>query len=450
VSITAWLLLAGVLLLPTSLVGGWMRRTPLTPFALYAAAGVLIGPWVANAASIDLVEHARFVERVAEAALVVSLFIGGLKLRVLWHGAPWQAALRLAVPAMVLTIALTAAVAHYLLGASWPMALVLGAAVAPTDPVLASLVSVGDAADDDALRVTLSGEAGINDGAALPLLLLGLALMHTAPGDMKLLSHWLLPDVVWAIPAGVLIGYGLGRLLGSMAVRLRAMSQDTAPSDLLALSLLVLTYAIAQYLHASAFLAAFAAGLGLRHTEWRIVSRHPSPQAPEQPIHPPAEVLVNPHRREPEQVAEPATSIGLVVSDALTLGDTLERIIAACLIVLLGVAFATYFSVEGLVLAFILFFVIRPLSVFVSTTQCGLPRARRVILGWLGIRGIGSLYYVVYAATHGLDRAAATQLAQWVVTLVVVSVTLHGMSTQPIMAWRAARIARRAKTHRRE
>ncbi|MCT7094608.1 sodium:proton antiporter, partial [Salmonella enterica subsp. enterica serovar Oranienburg] len=79
---------------------------------------------------------------------------------------------------------------------------------------------------------------------------------------MKLLSHWLLPDVVWAIPAGVLIGYGLGRLLGSMAVRLRAMSQDTAPSDLLALSLLVLTYAIAQYLHASAFLAAFAAGLG--------------------------------------------------------------------------------------------------------------------------------------------------------------------------------------------
>lgn len=422
-----------------------MRRTPLTPFALYVAAGILIGPWLVGAVSIDLVTHADFIERMTEAALVVSLFIGGLKLRVLWHGAPWRTALRLAGPAMLLTIALMAFAAHQLLGATWPMALLVGAAVAPTDPVLASLVSVGDAADDDELRVTLSGEAGINDGAALPLLLLALAL-HGAPPHASLWWHWLLRDVLWSISAGVIVGFGLARLLGIVATRLKVMSQDTGPGDLLALSLLALTYAFAQYLHASVFLSAFAAGMGMRHTEWRVVSRYPSPGVEEQPIHPPAEVLVNPHRREPEQAAEPATSIGMLISDALTFGDAFERVVAAALLVVLGVAFASYFSVDGLILAAVLFVVVRPVAVFLSTVGCGLTLPRRVILGWLGVRGIGSLYYLAYAATHGLSREDATSLAQWIVTMVVVSVALHGMSTQPIMTWRAARISARRRS----
>lgn len=445
-SIREWLLLAGVLLLPTSLLGGWMRRTPLTPFALYVAAGILIGPWVANAVAIDLIAHAHFLLHATEAALVVSLFIGGLKLRVLWHGAPWKAALRLAVPAMLLTIALTTVVAHALLGAAWPMALLLGAAVAPTDPVLASLVSVGDAADDDALRVTLSGEAGINDGAALPMLLLALLLHGGVPNGKDVLD-WALRDIVWSIPAGALLGFGLARLVGSLATRLKVMSRDTAPNDLLALALIAFTYAIAQYLHASAFIAAFAAGLGLRHTEWRVVSRHPAPEVEQEPVHPPAELLVNPHRRDPEDVSQPAASIGMVISDALTFGDAFERLTAAALLVLLGVAFASYVSVQGLLLAALLFFVIRPVSVLASTMGCGFSMPRRLILGWLGVRGIGSLYYVAYATMHGLSRQEATTLAQWIVTTVVTSVALHGMSTQPIMAWRAARIAARERRH---
>lgn len=443
-NIREWLLLSGVLLLATSLLGGWMRKTPLTPFALYVATGVLVGPWVADVASIDLVKHAWLIERMAEVALVVSLFVGGLRLRVVWHGAPWRTALRLGVPAMLLTIAGATAAAHYLLGADWPIALLLGAAVAPTDPVLASLVSVDDAGDDDQLRVTLSGEAGINDGATLPLLLLAL-LMHAEHVDAHALGWWLLRDIVWAIPAGAAIGFGLAGMIGLLATRLKVLSQDTSPSDLLALSLITLSYATAQYLHASVFIAAFAAGMGLRHAEWRIVSRHPNPQVEQEPIHPPAEVLVNPHRREPDQAAKPAESIGLFVSDALTFGNPFERLIAAALLVTLGVAFASYFSLPGLVMAALLFFVIRPCAVLLSTFACGLTMPRRIILGWLGVRGIGSLYYLAYAANHGLTTEESTSLARWIVTLVIASVALHGMSTQPIMAWRAARAAKRSE-----
>jgi NhaP-type Na+/H+ or K+/H+ antiporter len=70
---------------------------------------------------------------------------------------------------------------------------------------------------------------------------------------------------------------------------------------------------------------------------------------------------------------------------------------------------------------------------------------RRIILGWLGVRGIGSLYYLAYATNHGLSAEESASLARWIVTLVVASVALHGMSTQPIMTWRAARIAARSK-----
>lgn len=442
-SVHAWLMLIGALLLMSSLLNGWIRRTPVTPFALYVLAGMLLGPWVAGVALIDLAAHSLLLGRATEAALVVSLFIGGLKLRVLWHGSPWHMGVRLAVPAMLLTVAGMAGAAHGLFDAPWSVALMFAAAAAPTDPVLASLVSVDDAGDDDDLRVALSTEAGLNDGAALPLLLLAL-LFHHGGGTGELWT-WLARDVAWSLPAGIALGFVLARLIGALATRIKASNQDTAPNDLLALALLVLTYAFAQYLHASVFLAAFAAGLGLRHAEWLVVSRHPNPELKHAPeVHPPAEALINPNRRDADVTRQPWASIGLVVSDALSFGDTLERLIAAGLLVLLGIALASYASAAGVALSALLFLVVRPLAVLLVTWGCGLRWPRRLLLGWLGIRGIGSLNYLAYAMVHGASPQASALLSEWIVTLVVSSVIVHGMSTQPLMAWRAARIAMRS------
>lgn len=446
-NVHAWLLLLGALLFIPSLLEGWIRRSPVTPFALYVLTGVALGPWLADVASVDLVAHARLLERTTDMALVASLFIGGLKLRVLWHGASWNAGIRLAIPAMVLTVASMMLAAHVLLDASWPLALMFAAAVAPTDPVLASLVSVDDAGDDDGLRVALSTEAGLNDGAALPALLLAM-LLYRVPMHQADLWGWLLRDVAWALPTGMAVGFVLARLAGVMATRIKATSRDTAPNDLLALALLAITYATAQYLHASVFLAAFAAGLGLRYTEWRVVSQHPSHTVSNNhadPVHPPAEVLVNPNRRDSEVAQHPWASIGLVVSDALSFGDTLERLIASGLLLLLGIALASHASLPALALAMLLFLVVRPAAVVIVTWGCRMRWPRRLLLGWLGIRGIGSLNYLAYAMTHGLSAPASRQLCEWIVTLVVASVILHGMSTQPLMAWRASRLAHRRR-----
>jgi NhaP-type Na+/H+ or K+/H+ antiporter len=445
-----WLFLLGALLLATSLSAGWLRRMPVTPFVVYALGGVALGPMLLGYARIDLMQRVHWLSAISEGVLVVSLFLTGLKLRVPWRHPSWRAGLRLAAPAMVLSVAGLAWASHALLALSWPIALVFAAIAAPTDPVLASLVSVDDARDDDALRVALSSEAGLNDGTAMPLLLLGM-LLYSGKADTGALWHWLWRDVCWALPAGLAIGFLLARLIGIIATRAKMASGDRAPSDFLALALIALTYAFARAFDASPFLAAFAAGVGLRHTEWRVVSRHPHPdveQAHDQ-VHPPAEMLVNPNQRNEVALEQPSATIGLVVSDALSFGDTLERLLAVGMVLLVGIACSSGWSGDGALMALLLFVAIRPLSAWIATFGARMPPVRRLLAGWLGIRGIGSLNYLGYALTHGVPASVAPKLTGMVTTLVVLSIVVHGASCQPLLGWREQRLREIAKRDRR-
>jgi len=441
-----WLFLLSALLLATSLSAGWLRRMPVTPFVVYALAGFVLGPMLLGYARIDLIGHVHWLSAISEGVLVVSLFLTGLKLRVRWRQPAWRAGLRLAVPAMVLSVAGLAWASHALLALSWPIAVVFAAIAAPTDPVLASLVSVDNARDDDALRVALSSEAGLNDGTAMPLLLLGL-LLHSGKTDTGALWHWLWRDVCWALPAGLAIGFLLARLIGIIATRAKMASGDRAPSDFLALALIALTYAFAEAFDASQFLAAFAAGVGLRHTEWRVVSRHPHPDVGQEQdqVHPPAEMLVNPNQRDEVALEQPSATIGLVVSDALSFGDTLERLLAVGMVLLVGIACSSGWSGDGALMALLLFVAIRPLSTWIATLGARMPPVRRLLAGWLGIRGIGSLNYLGYALTHGVPSSVAPRLTGMVTTLVVLSIVVHGSSCQPLLAWRERRLREKAK-----
>jgi NhaP-type Na+/H+ or K+/H+ antiporter len=441
---TAWSALVGGLLLLMSLASGWIRRLPVTPFSLYLLAGIVAGPWVLGLVNVDFAEHALSTARLTEIALVVSLFLAGLKLRVGFQRAMWRTAARLALPAMVLTVLGLCAVAHWVFALPWPLALLLGAIAAPTDPVLASIVAVDNARDKDALRLALSGEAGLNDGTALPLLVLALLLLHGPVSEVDV-GVWVLRVFAWSLLGGLGIGFAMGWAIGLLGVRLKSTNRDTAPSDFLALGLMALAYAAAHALSASSFLAAFAAGLGLRHAEIYVVSHHPHPRfgdGEERRDHPPAEMLVNPHRIGPEEMGDPATSAGMVMSDALSFGATLERLMAAALVLLLGTAFASYWHVTGMALALMLFIGIRPLSVYLATIGSDIPLARRLLIGWLGVRGIGSLNYLAFAMAHGLEGAAARLVANFALTTVVLSIIVHGISTPPLLAWRQRRIAR--------
>ncbi|KAB7897224.1 sodium:proton antiporter [Rouxiella sp. S1S-2] len=428
----AWTAATGGLLLLMSLSYGWINRTPVPIFGVYLLVGVVCGPWGFDVLRLDVLQHSTLVSRITEIAIATSLFITGLKIRLPLRASIWKIGFRLAMPGMILTVLGVMVIAHYLTGLSWPISLALAAIIAPTDPVLASLIAINDARDDDSLRLSLSSEAGLNDGTALPLLMLAL-LWHNADGALSTEKwlHWLAVDVVWALVVGLAIGYGLGRLIGLIATRFRHSQGDVAPSDFIALALICLSFSLAMAVDASGFLAAFAAGVGLRSAELRVQQKNPV--AEEQEENPPAEMMVNPHLRHAIEKRSPLKSVGLVIGDALSFGDTIERLLAAAIVIVLGITLAQHWDAMGLILAFILFFIIRPLAVYISTWKSSYSRQQRLLFGWLGIRGIGSLNYIAYAYMHGMQGADAEVMTNCALTIITASVLIHGITVTPLL-----------------
>lgn len=436
-SFNAWTAAAGILLMTISLASGFIRRLPLSDFALYLGVGIAIGPWGLSLLRVDFLDDARWLERLTEGALVVSLYVGGLRLRVPWTARAWRVALRLAFPAMVLSIAAAAAVAHWWMGLGWASALVLGSMLAPTDPVLASTVSVDDARDHDGLRVGLSGEAGLNDGTAMPFMLLGLLMLHQ-PASGPLLAHWALKELVWGLPGGLALGFGIGWLVSRVSTWLALKSFEPGPGAVLTLGLLALTYAAAKGIGVSGFLAAFACGVGTRAVEFHTMQAS-SGTDPDGDLPQPAESLIGPNVDE-DELGLPVRVVGRAVHDALTFGNVVEHLLAPLIVLLLGVAVSQHWVNAGLLMMLPLFFVIRPLAVWLSTLGMGLDWRRQLLLGWLGIRGIGGMNYLAYAALHGLGGEDARQVAGLMISVTTLSIILHGMTARPLLAWRERRL----------
>jgi len=446
-----WMAAIGVLLMGMSLAAGWIRPLPVTQFALYLVVGVAVGPWGLQLLDVDFLVDAPWLARLTEVALVISLFAGGLKIRVPWRARSWRVARRLAFPAMVLSMGGTALVAHGLLGLTWPLSLLLAAMLAPTDPVLASAIAVDNAADRDGLRVALSGEAGMNDGSAMPFLLLGLAWLH-GPLAWSALGWWALVELLWGIGAGVALGFGLGWLIGRLGTRLVTMGRDPGPGALLTAGLIAVTYAAAEAIGALGFLAVFAAGVGMRKVEVGVVQEYPHPRLPRERDFtrtPPAEFVVRPVMQGGLDRDEPVEAVGHLVAEALTFGSVMEHLLGPLLVLLLGIALARQWEPQALGVAAVLFVLIRPLATWLTTIGLGLNWRRRLLLGWLGIRGIGGLNYLAYALVHGLDGHAARLVAGVAVTTITLSVVVHGFSSQPLLAWRHRRIAARRKAEAR-
>lgn len=433
-----WMALTGVLLLAMALFSGHVRRMPVSPALIYLVAGVVLGPFALGWLDLDLVATARVTERVTEVAVIVSLFVGGLKLRLPLRDPAWHAAYRLAGPLMLLCIAGVAGLARVIYGLGPAECLLIGSILAPTDPVLASSVAVSDSRDHDRLRYGLSGEAGLNDGMAFPWVVFALAWGTHGKLD-GWVGEWLLARLLWGVPAALALGYLLGHVVGRFATWLLTRQRESrAPNDLLLLALVCLSYVLAEAIEAWGFLAVFAAGVGLRRAEVHVVHSTPHPDhVPDSSrrgelTHPPAEHLVGASMA-PGALEQPAIAAGVLVSESLSFGETLERLIEFVLVSFIGVALSSHWDARALLLALGLMFVVRPLCATLALAGAPVSRDQRRLMGWLGVRGVGSFYYLSYAIEHGLEPGVARLAAAATLWVTATSIVLHGVTAGPLL-----------------
>jgi len=402
----------GTLLIVTTMTSSFIARLPLSTAMLYLAVGIGIGPAGAALVKLDPLDDADLLERLTEIAVLISLFTAGLKLKMPLGDRRWRVPLQLASISMLLTVAAITAVGVWVLRLPLGASVLLGAVLAPTDPVLASDVQVATPEDRDRLRFGLTGEGGLNDGTAFPFVMLGMGLLSLH--DMKEWGwRWWAVDVLWAVVGGLVIGYLLGALVGRFILYLRVHHREALGADeFIGLGLIAVAYGVALMCHSYGFLAVFAAGLSLRQIDEPVASDNIA-----------AEV---------QQAAAEAPA--LMMRAVERFNAQLERFAEVFIVLVVGVLLTVVeFRSEVLWFIPVLFLVIRPLAVYVGLIGTRVEPAQRRLIAWFGIRGIGSIYYLMYAITHGLEPALANRLTAITLAVVVASVVLHGVSVTPLM-----------------
>ena len=343
----------------------------------------------------------QLATHLTEICVIVALTGTGLKIDRPFALRTWRIPLLLATLGMVLTIALVGLTAWLLVGLSAAAAVLLGAVLAPTDPVLAGDVQVGGPGEgkEDAVRFSLTGEAGLNDGLAFPFVYLAIALVPATATWGGEVPHWLLKDVLYRVVVGMVAGWISGKVLAYLIFGLpKKVSIDSRSYGFVAVAITLVSYGLTELAEGYGFLAVFVASVAIRSYE-----------------------RTHHYHREMHDFS-----------------DQIERVLIAILLVLFGGAIANGLlkplTWQGAALGLLLLLVIRPLVGWATLSGSrSTPRQRWVIAGF-GIRGIGSFFYLAYA----LEKARfPNPESLWAITgfVVLVSITIHGILATPVMNW---------------
>ena len=419
-----WFLLVGALMLLRGFSATSLKSLPVTAAIIYLAVGLAVGPSGLNLFHFNPLKQSALLEVLTEVAVLISLFSAGIKMPAPFKLVRWRVPIVLATVSMTLTVALVAGFAWWVLGLPLGAAVLLGAIVAPTDPVLATDVQTRHPGDRDQLRFTLTAEAGLNDGSAFPFVMLGLGLLGLHNIDLGATTglRWVLVEVLWATVGGIAIGVAAGVLLARLVWKLRREPhQHELMDDFLGLGLIGLVYGLTVLLNAWGFLAVFFAAVALRQTELKLASKVLTPEVL-------AKVVT------PEPLPLPTVSEG-----SLVFKEHLERLSELMLILLVGGSlFINSWSWQGTLFALFLFVVARPVAALIGLIGTGAPWRIRGMTAWFGVRGIGSLYYLMFAIQSGLPEPLALQLTHLTLMVVTLSIIIHGISVKPLMGifWR--------------
>ncbi|MER7108476.1 cation:proton antiporter [Streptomyces sp. NPDC000229] len=379
------------------------------PFSMpmvFLAAGAAVQLLPLPVPVVDPVGDRIWVEHITEVCVIVSLMGAGLAINRPPGLRAWAGSWRLLGVTMPLTIVVTSVLAWALL--DWPpaVALLLGAVLAPTDPVLAAEVRVGEPTDaeedEDEVRFTLTSEAGLNDGLAFPFVLAAVALAASAGSGWSAgwIGGWALSDLLGKVAIGVAAGMAVGRLLGWMFFRAKASALRLSEhmEGFVALGATFLSYGVAELLHGYGFLAVFVAACTLRAAE-RSHGYH--------------------------KVLHEFT-------------EQIERLLTAFLLFLLGGYVAggglAALTWQAAAVAMLLVLVVRPVTGWLAQSGSAAGPRERIVTAVFGLRGIGSLYYLAYALGQDDFGGPAQQLWAVVAFTVLASVVLHGVTATPVIS----------------
>jgi len=343
--------------------------------------------------------YPQITERFTEFVVIIALMGAGLKLDRVFSYRGWSVTWRLLAVTMPLGIAFITLIGSWWLGLPWIIALLLGASLAPTDPVLAADVQVGPpgSGEEDEVRFGLTSEAGLNDGLAFPFVNLAIVLgLATTTGEPWLLG-WIGHSVLWEIGAGVAAGWLVGRAFGWLTFHMPAETRFARTGDgLIAIAATFISYGIAEMIQCYGFLGVFVTALTLRHAH-----RH------------------HEFQRDMHDITEQIERLAMMVLLLLFGGALVSGLLAPL-------------SWIDVVAAIVILLVVRPLTGLAGLVGLKASWTEKLTLAFFGIRGVGSFYYLAYGLNH-MEVDGGERLWAIVGLVVLLSILLHGLTVTPIM-----------------
>lgn len=389
------------------------RKVNISYSILYLLFGIVLYSLFDTLPWPDPLWQEEFTVHFTELVVIIALMGTGLKIDSPFSFNTWGAPFRLILITMALSIFAAAALGYWGLGLDVASAVLLGAVLAPTDPVLAADVQVGPPSqgkENDNVRFTLTAEAGMNDGMAFPFTWLAIVLAVSAETGEPWLVEWVARDLIYRIVIGVIVGFAMGRLLAYLFFDLpEKLELPDVRTGFVALSATLLVYGITEIVEGYGFISVFVTAITLRNYE-------------------------RGHRYHME------------LHD---FAEQIERILLAIILILFGGSLINGILVEltwGMVVGAIVFiFMIRPLTGFFGLIGTSLTRKEKVAISFFGIRGVGSFFYLAFA----IDEAAFQYEAEvwtFVAFVVLLSILIHGLTASFVMKRMELRYVTRMNT----
>ena len=382
----------------------WMpylsQKIKISYAVIYVAVGMLFYALFGNVLpSPNPIKYSDYTQHLTELVVIISIMGTGLKIDQPFSLKTWRIPFRMITVTMILCIGLMFLLGRYLLGFNVASALLLGAALAPTDPVLASDVQVGPPMEDtkDNVRFSLTAEAGMNDGVAFPFTWLAIALAMMTVNKNVDIGTWVLYDLIYRILAGVGAGYAMGRFLAYLVFYLPEKKEFVVIKDgFVGIAATLLVYGVTELIHGYGFIAVFVTAITLRNSE----------------LH---------HK---------------LHTHLHNFTDQVERILVAIVLILFGGSLVSgilnYLTWPMVVVAIAFIFIIRPVSGFIGLIGIPVHLKEKLAISFFGIRGIGSFFYLAFAIKtyfFGYEK----ELWSLVSFIVLISVLIHGFTAKKVM-----------------